>query len=121
MKNLNGIFFGMGTRAVSLTFTVYSETTDWWINVRLLFEYGVGNQVILARKDFIPFRPNIYETEKERKFLIIDVVRLSCNIIIALVHLVFGCIKLKKLQTNNDFATFFYVIFDLFVLAVFIG
>ena len=122
MKNLNGIFFGMGTRAVSLTFTVYSKITDWWINVRILFEYGIGNQVILARKDFIPFRPNIYETKQERQFLILDIARLCCNITIALVHVVFGGIRVKKIWAKEfDSVTLFYFIFDIFVLAVFIA
>ena len=122
MKNLNGIFFGMGTRAVSLTFTVYSKITDWWINVRILFEYGIGNQVILARKDFIPFRPNIYETKQERQFLILDIARLCCNITIALVHVVFGGIRVKKIWAKEfDSVTLFYFIFDIFVLAVFVA
>ena len=33
IKNSNGIFFGAGTRAIHLTFTVYSKAVDWWVNV----------------------------------------------------------------------------------------
>ena len=33
MKNSNGIFFGEGTRAITLTFTIYSKKIDWWVNV----------------------------------------------------------------------------------------
>ena len=32
MRNSNGVFFGAGTRAITLTFTVYSKRTDWWVN-----------------------------------------------------------------------------------------
>ena len=121
MSKLNGVFFGQGARALMLTFTVYSKITDWWINVNILIEYGIGNQVILARKDFVPFRPHIYETELERKFFFLDLTRLFCNISISLAHAITGCIKLKNLSSNFKFSTISSVLFELFILFVFIG
>lgn len=79
--------------------------------------------MVISQKKFEPFKPNIYETELEKAFLTLDIVRLVLNISLALVHAVLGFLNIRKFCKTNtdDYTPVFSLLFDLVVLAVFIG
>lgn len=71
--------FSNAARAIYITMTVYAVNIDWWDHINLHFEYGVEDQVVLSWTT-VPFKPHIYETPAERRYLWLDCVRLFVNI-----------------------------------------
>jgi len=94
MDASKGAFFGVGSRGIRINFTLYSKATDWWILVNLLFEYGVEDQVILQSKTFQPFKPHIYEKDQEQGLFVLDIVRITLNIVMSVVCIGDSLLKL---------------------------
>ena len=68
---------------MNLEFAVYSPQVGNWVYVQLLFEFSVSDQVIFT-KYFQQFRTDIYETDQEKQFYKIDVIRLVILITISI-------------------------------------
>jgi len=73
---------------VTLDFAVYSKTLNYWVYVKLLFEFSISDQVIFTKK-IQQFRSDIYETSKEKNiYMILDIIRLAFLTGIALLYIV---------------------------------
>jgi hypothetical protein len=83
-----GVYFGVGSRGIMMRFTVYHRTTDYWVSGTLLFEYDIEDQVFLANKIYEPFRPHNYETEREKRFFVLDIVRTIIGVLLQTVSLI---------------------------------
>ena len=73
---------------MTLDFAVYSKTLNYWVYVKLLFEFSISDQVIFTKK-IQQFRSDIYETSKEKNiYMILDIIRLAFLTGIALLYIV---------------------------------
>ncbi len=96
------MFLGNGARAICLTFTLYDKNSDWWVRSQLFFEYGVADQVMTYQKTFYPFRPSVFETQEEKKQLIIDILRSLTNIGMAASCCLINICKIKQKRKFID-------------------
>ena len=78
--------FGNSVRSITLEFAVYSKTLNYWVYVKLMFEFSIADQVIFS-KSFNQFRSDIFETKEEKIFLILDILRLVFLTIISILYL----------------------------------
>lgn len=44
-----GALFGNGVRSITLDFAVYSKTLNYWVYVKLKFEFSIADQVIFTK------------------------------------------------------------------------
>ena len=49
VKEAEGAFFGNGALSVTLDFSIYSLTLNYWVHAELLFEFGIADQVIFSK------------------------------------------------------------------------
>ena len=57
------------------------------MNVRLLFEFSIADQVIMT-KNLQQFRTDIYETDVEGEYYILDVIRLTFLCLLVAAHFI---------------------------------
>jgi len=81
------ILFGVGNRGIRVNFTVYSVKVDWWINVSILFEFGMNDQVIPYFK-IKPFKPHVYELAQEKVFFFMNLCRVLLNLAMSIICLI---------------------------------
>ena len=86
IKAGEGAFFGNGARTVTLDFAVYSDTLNFWVYVQLLFEFSISDQVIFS-KSFQQFRTDIYETETEKTYMYLDLIRIGFLFTVATLYI----------------------------------
>lgn len=87
VKHAEGALFGNGARSVTLDFAIYSRTLNYWVYVKLLFEFSISDQVIFT-KNIQQFRSDIYETENEKTYMILDIIRLVYLTAISLLYII---------------------------------
>ena len=113
-----GALFGNGVRSITLDFAVYSKTLNYWVYVKLKFEFSIADQVIFT-KSFQQFRSDIFETQGEKVFLILDILRLVFLTIISILYLVEIVQEARKDKSFTPSRVFRTVAF-LFCMALFI-
>jgi len=79
-------FFGKGGRTLTVDFAVYSQTVNFWVYVNLLFEFSISDQVIFSKK-LQHFRTDIYETNTEKTYYALDLVRIVFLIAVAVANI----------------------------------
>lgn len=119
INDAQGVLFGAGSRGVEIRLTVYHRTVDYWITCVLLFEYGIEDSVILGNKLYRPFRPHMYETEKEKSNFTLDLVRSLISILVSgIIAMVPICnMRKKRMVTLGDFLEF---IMQLTIIIIFL-
>lgn len=80
--------FSEAARGMSISFTLYNFRNDFWTSNHVFFEYGINNQVLQSIVRSYPFRPSFYETDSEKKMLLIDVVRVGFTCVTLIIILI---------------------------------
>lgn len=75
-----------------ISFTTYTPRSDWWTHNVIFYEYGVSTYVQVTILESTPFKPNIYETEQERSYFILDAVRIALGIGVTILFMLFKII-----------------------------
>ncbi|CDW75034.1 UNKNOWN [Stylonychia lemnae] len=75
-------FFSNAARGVLISFTTYSVRTDWWAYNYVLHEYGAHDVLIPPLVRSFPFKPNLYESQDEKRIYYLDIFRLTITLII---------------------------------------
>ncbi len=93
------MLFSDSARVLTISFTTYSIRTDWWTSNLVMFEYGISSQVMQTVVRSYPFKPNFFETEKEKVIFKMDAARIAFTLIIVIVVLI--------TKVNSVFVSFF--------------
>lgn len=113
-----GALFGNGARSVMIEFAIYSKTLNYWVYVKLTFEFSISDQVIFT-KSFEQFRTDIYETEQEKIYKWLDIFRLIFCTVISLIYAIEVIMEAKN-DGSCTLSGFVKFLACLFCLSLFI-
>ena len=83
-----------------------------------MFEYSISDQVIFS-KNFQQFRTDIYETDEEKSYLILDITRLACLISLSVAYIVEVGLEASR-DRSMTFARVVRIFAFLFTLGMFL-
>ena len=63
--------------------TLYHRSVDYWVTIKLLFEYSIEGAVVLSNKKIEPFQLVELSSGNNVEFFVLDVIRIIISILIA--------------------------------------
>ena len=83
LEEAKGVFFGGGSRGILTSMTLYHRSVDYWVTIKLLFEYSIEGAVVLSNKKIEPFQLVELSSGNNVEFFVLDVIRIIISILIA--------------------------------------
>lgn len=90
---MDDILYSDAARVLVVSATCYSVRADWWTSNYAMYEYGINGQVQLTMIRSYPFRPNFYESPREKQQMLADLVRITITLTVAVAMFI---IKVKN-------------------------
>jgi hypothetical protein len=99
--------------------TLYHRSVDYWVTIKLLFEYSIEGAVVLSNKKIEPFQLVELSSGNNVEFFVLDVIRIIISILIAALCTALPIYNMRQQRALNrkDLSV---AVFEIFVMCIFI-